>query len=497
MRCVLGATGYIGGRLVPRLLDAGHPVRALVRSPHKLDRHPWAGRVDVRQGDATDRDAVAAALDGCDGVYHLIHQMGSAADFAAADRRAARAVASAAAAVGVRRIVYLGGLGEVDDHSSAHLASRDEVAEILLAGATPVTVLRAAVVIGSGSASFEMLRHLTEKLPVMVCPRWIDTPVQPIAVRDVLRYLVAAMAVTDHDDHDIDIGGPDVLTYREMMQRYARVAGLPRRRVVAVPLLTPGLSSHWVNLVTPVPIGLARPLVESLTVDVVVRESHETGADLDPGPCQPYDQAVRSALQRVADHTVETSWRDAELAGRSAAEPHPGDPAWTGGVLFADVRRVTTAASAAAVFSAVRRIGGDRGWPSWRWAWTLRGWIDVAVGGVGVRRGRRDPEQLRPGDALDFWRVEEIVDGQLLRLRSEMKVPGEAWLEFRIGRTADGQRTVLTQRALFAPRGLTGRLYWWALRPFHGPIFASMAQALAAEGSAVADGTGPEERQSP
>jgi uncharacterized protein YbjT (DUF2867 family) len=497
--CVLGATGYVGGRLVPRLLDAGFAVRCLVRSPGKLEQHPWAADVEVVQGSVTERADVDRALVGVDGVYHLVHQMGSATDFAAADRQAALNVAFAAASAGVRRIVYLGGLGEVEEDgsrhlTSRHLASRGEVADILAGGPVPVTVLRAAVIIGSGSASFEMLRHLTEKLPVMTCPRWVDTRVQPIAIRDVLRYLIAAMDLIDPADHDVDIGGPDVLTYREMMIRYARVAGLARRIVVTVPVLTPSLSSHWVNLVTPVPFGLARPLIESLTVDVVVRDGHEQGADLDPGPCLSYEEAVGLALERVADSEVETSWREADLVGRSPAEPYPGDPAWAGGVLYRDVRQARAAATPAAVFAAVSAIGGDRGWPTHRWAWVLRGWLDLLVGGVGLRRGRRDPHSLREGDAVDFWRVEQVVADQLVRLRAEMRVPGQAWLEFRI--EPDGDAALLTQRALFSPRGILGRLYWWVLAPLHGPIFTSMVQALAAE-AVAAEAVAAETRRDP
>lgn len=489
--CVLGATGYVGGRLVPRLLEAGYRVRCLVRSPGKLAQQPWEHRVEVVKGDVTSRADVDAAMVGVDGVFHLVHQMGSASDFASADRAAALNVAYGATRHGVKRIVYLGGLGEVDEHSSRHLASRGEVAEILTAGVTPVTVLRAAIIIGSGSASFEMLRHLTEKLPVMVCPRWVDAKIQPIAIRDVLRYLMAAMAevsagsaAPDQADHDIDIGGPDVLTYREMMQRYAKVAGLPRRLIFPVPVLTPRLSSHWVNLVTPVPFGLARPLVESLGTDVVVRPHRETGADLDPAPCLPLDEAIRLALDRIADMEVETSWREADLAGRSPADPYPGDPDWAGGVLLRDVRESAVAAPPGATFRAVARIGGARGWPTHQWAWTMRGWVDLIVGGVGLRRGRRDPEHLRPGDALDFWRVEEVATPTLVRLRAEMRLPGQAWLEFRIEPGAEGG-SVLAQRALFAPRGLLGRLYWWSLLPFHGPIFTSMLATLAADAEAI------------
>lgn len=488
--CVLGATGYVGGRLVPRLLEAGYRVRCLVRSPGKLDQHPWAGLVEVVEGDAQDADAMAEAVWGCRAVVHLIHQMGSADDFAEADRRVARNVARASAATGVDRIVYLGGLGDVDTDPtddkgvSDHLASRGEVADILADGAVPVTVLRAAVIIGSGSASFEMLRHLTEKLPAMITPRWVDSKVQPIAIRDVLRYLVAAVATDDGENHDIDIGGPEVMTYREMMQRFAKVAGLRRRLIIGVPLLTPRLSSHWVNLVTPVPFGLARPLVESLGMDVVVRDGHEQGQDLDPAPCLPYDEAVRLALKRVADHEVETSWREAGLVGRPSAEPYPGDPEWAGGVLLRDVRSLDVDASPAATYAAVSRIGGDRGWPSFQWAWAIRGLMDIAVGGVGLRRGRRDPDTLRAGDALDFWRVEALRRDQLLRLRAEMRLPGDAWLEFRIEPRGDGGAT-LHQRALFTPRGLFGRLYWWVLVPFHGPIFSSMVAAIARDAESI------------
>lgn len=477
---VLGATGYIGGRLVPRLLAAGYRVRCLARTPSKAQGLPWAEDVELMAGDLLDAGTLTPAFAGAEGVVHLVHSMGSSDDFAAADRQAARNVAAAAAAAGCRRIVYLGGLGEVDAGTSSHLRSRAEVGEVLAAGDVPVTVLRAAVVIGSGSVSFEMLRHLTENLPVMVCPRWVHTRVQPIAIRDVLRYLVAALDTSDPDDHTYDIGGPDVLTYRQMMQRYARVAGLRPRLVVTVPLLTPRLSSHWVNIVTPVPFDVARPLVESLTTDVEVRDGGAGMRALSPEPCLPYDEAVRVALRRVADREVATSWREADLAGRSPAEPYPGDPDWSGGVLHRDVRTVKADASAAALFAAVSRVGGARGWPAHMWAWRVRGLLDLVVGGVGLRRGRRDPDTLRVGDAVDFWRVEAVQTDRLLRLRAEMRLPGDAWLEWRID-APDGQPARLVQQALFAPRGLAGRAYWWAVWPFHGPIFSAMARALAAE----------------
>jgi len=485
---VLGATGYVGGRLVPRLLDAGYEVRCLARSPGKLQGLDWAEAVDIRRGDLLDQPSLDEAFRGVDAVYYLVHSMGKTSSsgeaFESADRRAATNVAAAAELAGVRRIVYLGGLGELDDDSSAHLRSRAEVGRILLASSVPVTVLRAAVVIGSGSASFEMLRHLVEKLPVMVTPRWVDTRVQPIAIRDVLRYLVGVLADDGGENHVFDIGGPDVLTYLDMMQAYARVARLPRRLVVKVPLLTPSLSSHWVNLVTPVPFGLARPLVQSLTQEVVVRPGGEDIRAVVPGPALPVEQALELALTRIRDRDVETSWRDADIAGRSPAEPYPGDPEWTGGTLLTDVREAHADAAPRFAFAAVSRLGGSRGWPAHMWAWRLRGRIDRLVGGVGLRRGRRDPDRLRPGDAVDFWRVEDVRADELLRLRAEMRLPGRAWLEFRIDGTEAGTR--LCQRALFAPKGLLGRLYWWGLQPFHGPIFGKMVAALARDAEELA-----------
>lgn len=488
---VLGATGYVGGRLVPRLLEAGYQVRCLVRSPGKLAGLLWGDDVEVVRGDLLEGDGLTEAFAGAAAAFHLVHSMGGAVEFAEADRTIARNVVRAAARAHVGRLVYLGGLGDVDEHTSPHLRSRAEVAHILSSSSVPTTVLRAAVVIGSGSASFEMLRHLVEKLPVMITPRWVETRVQPIAIRDVLRYLVAVIGdPSDRADHDYDVGGPEVMTYLEMMHAYARVAGLPRRLVIKVPVLTPGLSSHWVNLVTPVPFGLARPLVGSLTNEVVVRAGagREDITEAVPGEQTSYGRALELALLRVRDTEVETSWRDAELAGRSPADPYPGDPDWTGGTLLSDVRETIAHCAPQHVFAAVSRIGGTRGWPTHMWAWQLRGLMDRLIGGVGLRRGRRDPERLRVGDALDFWRVEEATPGEVIRLRAEMRLPGRAWLEWRlkprVGPTGDATQVI--QRALFAPRGLSGRLYWWALWPFHGPLFTSTVVTLARDAEELA-----------
>lgn len=473
---VSGATGYIGGRLVPELLANGHHVRCLARTPSKLDDEPWRDQVEVLKGDVTDPVSARDALVDVDVAYFLVHSMGGPAAFDVEDRRAAACFRDAAAATGVGRIVYLGGLGRDDDPNlSRHLRSRHEVGHVLADGPVPVTELRAAVIIGSGSASFEMLRYLVEVLPVMITPRWVDNRCHPIAIRDVLARLVAA-ADDDGPGHAVrEIGGPDVLTYRQMMQTYAEVAGLAKRRVVAVPVLTPSLSSRWVGLVTPLPTGLARPLVESLINEVVVTRPSPPV----PGrpPDLPFREAVRLAHQRSADLQVATRWSDATLSGQSPADPMPTDPDWAGGSLFSDDQSVTTIASPASVFAAASGIGGDRGWYVTPFLWQLRGAVDKLIGGVGMRRGRRHPDVLWVGDAVDFWRVEEVQPDALVRLRAEMKLPGEAWLEWRM--EPHGTGTTLHQRAIFYPRGLLGRLYWYVLVPFHGVIFARLCSGLA------------------
>ncbi|MEV5978445.1 SDR family oxidoreductase [Streptomyces sp. NPDC052114] len=481
LRClVTGASGYIGGRLVPELLEAGHRVRCLARSPGKLRDHPWADAVETVRGDVMDAESVAAALRGVDVAYYLVHSLGTGADFEAADRRAAEIFAAQAHACGVRRIVYLGGLTprDVPEHSlSPHLRSRAEVGRIFLDGPVPATVLRAAVVIGSGSASFEMLRYLTERLPVMVTPSWVHTRTQPIGVRDVLRYLVGSATMPADVDRAFDVGGPDVLTYRAMMRRYAAVAGLPRRLIVPVPMLTPRLSSHWVGLVTPVPASIARPLTESLRHEVVCHE-HDIAKYVPdpPGRPLPFDEALALALRRVREAKVATRWSSAGVPG-APSDPLPTDPDWAGGSLYRDERQLTVDAPRAALWKVIEGIGGDNGWYSFPLAWAVRGWLDRFVGGVGLRRGRRDAERLRVGDSLDFWRVEEIEPGELLRLRAEMRLPGLAWLEMYAEEDEQG-RTRYRQRALFHPRGLLGHAYWWSVSPFHSVVFGGMARNI-------------------
>jgi uncharacterized protein YbjT (DUF2867 family) len=484
---VTGSTGYIGGRLVSALLEGGFRVRAMARHPETLRDRSWRDQVEVATADATDCADLDRALEGVDVAYYLIHALGSGARFEDRDRRTAETFAGAAATAGVGRIVYLGGLFPDGEELSAHLRSRKEVGDILMASGVPTTVLRAAVILGSGSASFEMLRYLTERLPVMVTPRWLDNRIQPIAVRDVLRYLVESASMPTEVSRPFDIGGPDVLRYRDMMHRYAHVAGLPRRRILTVPVLTPSLSSHWVGLVTPVPNAIARPLVDSLIHEVVCKEH-----DIDqyvappPGGLTGFDRAVELALAKIRDLDVATSWTNASTPG-APSDPFPSDPHWSGGSLYTDEREAVVKTTPKQLWDVLEGIGGDTGWYSWGLGWTVRGLLDRLVGGPGLRRGRRNPQHLAVGDAVDFWRVEEVVPPRLLRLRAEMRLPGQAWLELSTDTDEEGA-TVYRQRAIFHPRGLLGHVYWWLISPFHGVVFGGMKRNIAstAEGRAKA-----------
>ncbi len=469
---VTGATGYIGGRLVPRLIAEGHEVVCLARNPAKLAGRSWTAQVEAVTADVLHPDTLEDALRGCDVAFYLIHSMGSAGSFRDVDKVAATNFARAAEDAGVGRIIYLGGLGDEDDLLSPHLSSRHEVGRALATGPVPVTELRAAVIIGSGSVSFEMLRYLTEVLPAMVTPSWVQTRCQPIAIRDILLYLIACLDETA-DGHTVyEIGGPEVLSYLDMMHAYARVAGLPRRVVVPVPVLSPRLSSLWIGLVTPLPVGVARPLVDSLKNEVVV---HDNAAlhrfAIAP---TPLTRAIERALEHSKDLSVDTRWSDATTGPAQAFE---GDPAWSGGTLFVDHQTATTRADPADVYWSFSRIGGDVGYHGFDWAWRLRGILDTVVGGVGLRRGRRHPEDLRLEDTVDFWRVTGVEPGHRIQLSAEMRLPGDAWLHWSTERK-DG-RTVLHQSAYFRPRGLSGRLYWYALLPFHGFIFGNMARKIA------------------
>jgi len=474
---VTGATGYIGGRLVPRLLEAGHEVRVFVRDPVRLRDVPWAGQVEVATGDLARAADVAAAVDGIDVLYYLVHSMSSAGDFETTERNVASTVAVEAKRANVGRIVYLGGL-HPEGPLSAHLRSRKEVGDILMASGVPTAALQAGVVIGSGSASFEMIRHLTEVLPYMPAPKWVRNFIQPIAVRDVLHYLVGAASMPADVNRTFDIGGPDVLRYGQMMNGYAVEAGLKQRPIASLPVLTPYLASQWVNLVTPIPRSLAVPIISSLQVDAVCSE-HDIDQYITPPAAglTGYRLAVRYALAKMREGEVETTWQNSTVRG-APSDLLPSDPDWSGHTVYTDLQEVDTAAPPEALWRVVEGIGGDNGWYSLPVAWAARGWLDKLVGGVGLRRGRRDPHRLAPGEALDFWRVEQLDRGTFLRLRAEMKLPGRAWLEFTVTpRPGGGSR--LQQRAVFFPAGLGGRLYWAAVLPFHGMIFSGMATSIA------------------
>ncbi len=477
---VTGASGYIGGRLVPRLLSAGYRVRCLVREPRKLDSRPWADRdgVEIVRGDIADRGVLAAAMSGCRHSYYLVHSMLAAGpEYRARDRQLALTFAEAAADADLERIVYLGGLGEMGRDLSEHLASRREVEAALASRDVPVTVLRAAMIIGAGSASFEILRYLVERLPVMITPRWVSTDSQPIALQNVLHYLVACLDCPDTIGRTLDIGGAEVMTYRQIMQEMADALGLRKRLIVPVPVLTPRLSSLWIHLVTPISHRIARPLAEGLRNRVVCRD--DTAKRLMPQRLLTIREAIDDALGSTRTHHVETTWFD--------AGPMPGDPDWAGGKVFVDRREAVVESPQSVAFAAVSRIGGEQGYYAADWLWRLRGAMDRFVGGPGLRRGRRDPDHLAYGEALDFWRVTDVVVNERLELRAEMKLPGEATLVFEVKPDEqDDGKCMLTQTARFKPRGLAGLAYWYAVMPLHGLVFNGMLRGIRREAERMA-----------
>ena len=474
-RCIAiaGATGYIGGRLVPVLLNNGYHVRCLVRSPGKLQNRAWADNaaLDIRQTNLDDTGSLAQSLEGCQAAFYLVHSMTSAgAEYAQQDLSLATSFANAARVSGVQRIIYLGGLGETGPDLSKHLASRREVETALASSGVPVTVLRAAMIIGSGSASFEIVRYLVERLPIMVTPKWVSTPCQPIAVRNVIGYLVAALAAPETIGQVFDIGGPEVLCYRDIMRVMAEELGLPPRWILPVPVLTPRLSSYWIQLITPLSNRIAKPLAEGLKNAVVCREDRITR--LIPQTLLSVREAIHAALNQIAERHVETNW--------SMAGTMPGDPDWAGGTTFRDQREIVIQAPDWAVFRAVCRVGGGHGWYAADWLWKIRGWMDLAVGGPGLRRGRRDPEAVGYGEALDFWRVVGLDQNRRLALRAEMKLPGEALLEFLI-EARDNTSCTLQQIARFKPLGLFGLIYWYSVVPLHHIVFRGMLRGIERE----------------
>lgn len=474
---VTGATGYIGGRLVLKLLEAGYRIRTLGRSLDKLKDRPWSNHenVELVEADIYNLSVMIQAAKGCTAGYYMIHSMDAKQkDFREADRIAAENMREAVNQADWKQLIYLGALGSSEDQLSKHLQSRHEVEKILSAGKVPVTILRAAMIIGSGSASFEILRYLVDRLPLMVTPKWVRTPVQPIAIRNVLEYLVRCLEVPETLGQSFDIGGPEVVTYDQLMQIYAQEAGLMRRWCIPVPVLTPRLSSYWIHLFTPLPAWIALPLAEGLK-NPVICQNHKI-RKLIPQQLLSYQEAFSRALEHTKAHQMATHWTD---SGRLPIEwVQSGDPAWSGGTILEDRQHLTIDAPIEGVWKMVVQIGGDHGWYYANWLWQFRGFLDKLIGGVGLWRGRRAPQQLMRGDAVDFWRVSLVEPPQHLHLVAEMRIPGTATLEFHLQDLED-DKTLLKQHARFFPKGLIGLLYWYISSPFHMMIFSGMIQNIA------------------
>ena len=473
---VTGASGYVGGRLVRALVEENLDVRILVRDRNKVVDQPWAALVDIYSGTAEKYEDLVGALTGVHTAYYLLHSINLGSNFHQIESDMAHNFAKAAQAAGVQQIVYLGGIAN-DTNISKHLSSRAETGAQLASTSVAVMELRAGIIIGSGSASFEMLRHLTHRLPIMTTPKWVMNKTHPIAIRDVLYYLKAAAHLDKPVSKVFDIGGPEVLTYADMMQKFAKLSGLKKRWIIKVPVLTPGLSSLWIGLVTPVPTALARPLVGSLISEVVADPAKSIDA-LIPKPAEgllDVEKAINLALSRITTHGVETRWSDASVA-TAPWQKAQSDPSWAGESVLKDHRETTTEVSADLIWKQIEGIGGDHGWFGADFLWWIRGIIDRVFGGVGLRRGRRDPDFLRVGESLDFWRVEELEHGTHLKLYAEMILPGKAWLDFRVS-TVDG-KTHIVQEAIFYPRGLGGQLYWRVVAPFHSIVFPTMLRNI-------------------
>jgi uncharacterized protein YbjT (DUF2867 family) len=481
---VTGATGYVGGRLIPRLLDAGYPVRALVRDPNRLQGRSWVDQVEVYKGNVLEPETLTPALEGVDVAYYLIHSMMAGAGFHQRDQQAANAFSAVAKEGEARKIVYLGGLGDPAAELSDHLRSRQETGIALQSAGVPVLEFRAGVIVGAGSASFEMIRYLTERVPIMISPRWVYTRTQPISIGNILDYLVAAIELPQDSNLVIEIGGPQVLTYEDMLRGYAAIRGL-KRAIIPVPVLTPRLSSYWVHWVTPISASLARPLIEGLRNEVIVRDNQ--AKDLFPAiQLVPYEEAVEIALASLQASEVESALSDA--LANTLGDVSPVQLSTHDGMII-ERRTLEINATTSDAYRAFTSLGGQQGWLYANWAWRLRGIFDRMIGGVGFRRGRRNHHDLRVGDALDFWRVEQLDPNRQMLLRAEMIVPGRAWLQFEAS-PLDSGKTYLQQTAFFAPKGLSGLLYWYALYPIHAWIFSGLIRSVSKLASKPNTGTG-------
>ncbi len=466
---------------MPLLYEAGYRVRAMGRSLPKLSSRPWAQHpsVELVEGDVLDLDSLKEACRGCWAAFYLVHSMNTAQkDFAEADRRSARNMVAAAAHANMERIIYLGGLGNPDDPTlSDHLRSRLEVGKILQSGPVPTTWLRSAMILGSGSASFEMLRYLVDRLPVMFTPPWVETPVQPVSIRNVLNYLKGCLEHEETTGQTFDIGGPEVLTYRRLIEIYAEAAGLPRRRIIPVGFLTPRLSALWVHLLTPVPASIAKPLAEGLMNEVTCKDNRIR--EIIPQDLLDCRETIRRALERIEQQRVEACWTDAG-ALLPPEWTYCGDAWYAGGTIMECGYRIVLRATPEEIWQPIVRIGGETGWYYGGPLWRLRGWMDRLLGGAGLRRGRRNPVTLYVGDALDFWRVLDVSAPYRLLLLAEMRLPGEAILEFKITPIQKGE-TELQQLSRFVPRGFLGMAYWYSLYGAHQWLFKGMLRTIARE----------------
>jgi uncharacterized protein YbjT (DUF2867 family) len=469
---VTGATGYIGGRLVPKLLEAGYRVRCLVRDPSRLQGRTWLNKVEVVKADALSPEELLAAMRDVSVAYYLIHGMQGGKVNAERDLQVARNFAQAAEDANIERIIYLGELVDPTANLSPYLRARHETGSLLRYGKVPVTELRAGMIVGSGSALFEMIRYLTEREVFLVCPAWFYSQAQPIAIRDVLSYLVETLKVPDSVGRVIEIGGTR-LTYADMLLGYAKERNLTRW-LIPTPFNAPRLSAYWVHMVTPIHWRVVAPLIEGLGMNLIVRD--DSARKLFP-QIKPIDfqTATHLALGRIQRDNVETSWSDALVTAMGDFKPYQFTVEEG---LFIERRQVLLDVKPESVFRAYTGIGGERGWMYMDWSWALRGWMDKVIGGVGLRRGRRHPDEIRTGESLDFWRVELVEKNRTMRLRAEMKVPGKAWLEFISEPQAEG-KTLFTVCAYFEPFGLPGFLYWYAMWPFHKFIFDGLAKQLA------------------
>tara|TARA_B110000116_G_scaffold265092_1_gene273759 strand:+ start:2761 stop:4206 length:1446 start_codon:yes stop_codon:yes gene_type:complete len=475
---VTGATGYVGGRLIPKLLDNNYQVRVLVRNPERLKNKSWYNKVEIHKGNALDKKSLLGLFKNIDFAYYLIHSMENDKNFEKTDLVAANIFGTIAKKEDLKRIIYLGGLAEDKNNLSKHLKSRHDTGKELSNHEIDVTEFRASVIVGAGSLSFEMIRNLTERIPIMICPKWVYTRTQPIAISNILEYLVSVLKIKLPNNQIIEIGSKDILTYGEMIKQYAQVRNL-KRFLISVPVLTPKLSSYWVHWTTPLSANITRPLVEGLKNESIVK-NNVANKYFPNINLLSYKNSVKKAILNFNSESIETSWSDS--LSSSKGNDNIVSSFLKEGIIIED-RRIDINKDKKIIFNYISSIGGANGWLYANFLWTIRGWIDLMVGGVGLRRGRRNPKELEQGDALDFWRVEKIITNKLLRLKAEMKLPGKAWLEYEIIELKNNYQ--LVQKAYFMPTGLLGLFYWYSLYPVHKIIFRGLIKTIKKEVEAI------------